>query len=189
MQIGKSRLIISLLFLSLALCLQALAHEKGFPEKTLKQAFPEAESFITKTKVLTPTESQAVEKMAGSKLPPEDTKLTVYIAIGMDKATQKRKSLGTVLFLDTKGRKGSIDLAVAYNLDGTVHKVVILENQDDKSIESPSFLNQLGGKGTNDMLIVGHDIKFNGDKKAAEAVVAAVKRGMYLLRVLFPINK
>ena len=82
--------------------------------------------------------------------------------------------------VDAKGAKGSVDLAVGYNLDGSIRKVLIMENEDDKELESETFLGQLEGKGPSDSWDVENGFRLVGNPASAQAVIRAVRRGMYL---------
>ena len=104
-----------------------------------------------------------------------DNPLTYYVAVkGQD-------ALGSVVMLDSRGTKGGIDLALGVNKDGSVHKLVVVENNDDKALEQPAFLDQLQGKNSQSALKVGQDVKFSGDVKSAQAVLNAAKRGLLLV--------
>lgn len=154
-------------------------HETGFPEKTLKTVFPEATGFTLRKKTLTAEQVKSIERLSGSKLQPNDNPLSVYVALG--KAADGSGVLGTVVMADTRGPKGALDLAIGFKRDGSVHRVVVVENKDDPSLSSDGFLNQLKGKTPKSPLAVGQDIRFSGDAKSAQAILGAVRRSMHLL--------
>lgn len=184
-EMNLSRIILIISACAGLLSLPVAGHEKGFPEKTLKLAFPEAEGFTVKKRAISRSEAELVERMSGSKLQQNDLDLAVYIALGRDGATGRRRSLGMVLMLDANGPQGLIDMAVAFNTDKTVRKVIITKNENDKRIESAAFLDQFKGKGLSDALEPGKDLSFNGDLRAAREVARAVKRGLYLIDLVF----
>ena len=82
--------------------------------------------------------------------------------------------------VDAKGSQGAIDMAVGYSLDGTVRKVLILENGDAKELEAEDFLGQLEGKSPSDGWDLEHEFDLVGHAASAQAVIRAVRRGMHL---------
>ena len=156
-----------------------MAHEAGFPAETLKKVFPEATGFTARKKTLTPDQLKQAEQQSGSKVERNDNPLAYYVALG--KSTDGSGVLGTVLMLDAKGPKGGIDLAVGIRRDGTIYRVVVTENGDDPNLSSAGFLDQIQGKNLQSPLKVGQDIRYPGDAKPAQALLNAVRRGLYLL--------
>ena len=156
-----------------------LAHETGFPEQTLKKVFPEASGFTARKKMLTPEQLKQVELQSGSKVQRNDNPFSYYVALG--KSPDASGVLGTVLMVDAKGPKGGMDLAVGVRRDGTVQRVVVTENGDDPSVSSAAFLGQIQGKSVQSPLKVGQDIHYSGEPKSAQALLDAVRRGLYLL--------
>ena len=171
------------LVLCLSLCMlfgvSLNAHETGFPEATLKKVFPEATGFTLRKKTLTPAQLKRAEQLSGSKVQRNDNPLSIYVALG--KAGDGSGVLGTVLLLDTRGPQGMIDLAVGYKRDGSIYRVVVAENADDPGLGSADFLDQIRGNGLKAALKTGQDIQFSGNAEAAQALLNAVRRGMYFL--------
>jgi Na+-translocating ferredoxin:NAD+ oxidoreductase RnfG subunit len=167
--------IVMILLLSLSL----KAHETGFPEQTLKKVFPEATGFTLRKKTLTADQVKKVEQLSGSKVQHNDNPLSVYVALG--KAADGSGALGSVLMVDAKGPKGGMDLAVGIKRDGTVNRVVVVENKDDPGVGANAFLDQLKGKSAESPLVVGKDIRYAADAKAAQAVLDAVRRSLRLM--------
>ena len=155
------------------------AHETGFPEKTLKGAFPEATGFAARKKTFTAEQIKRIEQASGSKLQKNDNPLTFYVALG--KTTDGSGVLGTVVVVDARGPKGILDLVVGFKRDGTVHRVLVVGNKDDPALSADPFLNQFKGKSAQSSFAVGKDIRFGGDARSAEAVSGAVRRAMQLL--------
>ena len=155
------------------------AHETGFPEKTLKGVFPEATGFTARKKTLTPDQIKRIETASGSKLQKNDNPLTFYVALG--KTTDGSGVLGTVVLVDARGPKGVLDLAVGFKRDGTVQRVLVVENKDDPGLNADSFLIQFKGKSAQSSLAVGKEVRFGGDARSAEALTSAVRRAMHLL--------
>ena len=170
----RGTLIVGLLLFAVA----APAHETGFPEETLKKVFPDATGFTTRKKTLTTEQLKRVEQLSGSKLAKNDNPLTFYVALGKTGASGV---LGMVVMVDTAGPKGAIDLAIGVSRDGSLHRVVVVENGDEPGLAAEGFLSQLKGKTLKAPLSVGQDIRYTGDSKAAQALLGAVRRALYLL--------
>ena len=166
-------------FLVSLLVLPLIAHDTGFPEKTLKSIFPDATGFTPRKKSFTPAQVKQIEQASGSKLEHNDNPLNFYVALG--KPADGSGVLGSVVLIDADGPKGGMDIAVGVKRDGTIAKVLITENNDDKGLSAPAFLDQLKGKSTQAPLAVGKDIKYTGDAKSAEAFLSAVRRGLQML--------
>lgn len=175
---------IALLYLALPVFLLPLAaplkaHESGFPSETLKKVFPEATGFTPRKKTLTAEQLKMAEEKSGSKVQRNDNPLAFYVALG--KSPDGSGALGTVLMLDARGTKGGLDLALGVKRDGTVDRLVVTENHDDPGLSAATFLDQIKGKSIQSPLKVGQDIRYSGDAKSAQAVLNAVRRGLYLL--------
>ena len=163
----------------LILAVSLSAHETGFPEKTLKSVFPEATGFTLRKKKLSAEQVQKIEQASQSKVQRNDNPLSYYVALG--KSADGSGVLGTVVVIDTRGPKGALDLAIGIRRDGSVARVVLVENKDDPGLSAPAFLDQVKGKSSQSPLAVGNDIQYAGDAKAAQALLNAVRRGLHLL--------
>ena len=157
----------------------ALAHESGFPEKTLKSVYPDATGFTARKKSLTPAQVKRVEQASGSKLHANDNPVNFYVAVG--KSADGSGVLGMVLLVDTEGPKGVVDLAIGVKRDMTIQRVVVVENKDEAALAAPAFLDQFKGKGAAAALAVKKDLRYSGAAAAGEAVASAVRRGLQLL--------
>lgn len=169
-----------LLAMTLFMTVPALGHGDALARETLKKFFPEAENFVSRKKSLTSQQLLQVEKASEDEVQAIDRDLTVFVAVAKDPKTGKMQSIGAVLMVDALGAKGAVDLAVGYNLDGSIRKVLIMENKDDKELESETFLGQLEGKGPSDSWDVENGFRLVGNPASAQAVIRAVRRGMYL---------
>ena len=169
-----------LLSLTLFMTVPALGHGDALSRETLKKFFPEAENFVSRKKSLTPQQLLQVEKASGDEVQAVDKDLTVFVAVAKDPQTGKMQSIGAVLMVDARGAKGAVDMAVGYNLDGSVRKVLIMENKDDKELESEAFLGQMEGKNPSDSWDVERGFQLVGNPASAQAVIRAVRRGMHL---------
>ena len=167
------------MFGSLLLAVSLPAHETGFPEKTLKSVFPDATGFTLRKKTLTAEQLKKVEQASQSPVQHNDNPFSYYVALG--KPADGSGVLGTVAVIDTRGPKGALDLAIGIRRDGTVARVVLVENKDDAGLSAAAFLDQIKGKNAQSPMAVGRDIQFAGDAKAAQALLNAVRRGLHLL--------
>ncbi|MBI3896401.1 MAG: hypothetical protein HY313_10780 [Acidobacteria bacterium] len=168
------------LLLGLASTVLIQAHETGFPEQTLKKVFPEATGFTARKKTLTPEQIQRIEQLSGSKLQRNDNPFSYYVALG--KSADGSGVLGTVVLIDARGPKGAVDLAIGFKKDGSVSRVVVVENGDDPKLSAKEFLDQFQGKNSKSPLALGQDIRYAGDANAGQSLLKAVRRGMYLLQ-------
>ncbi len=168
------------LLLMLFMISPALGHGGSLSRETLEKFFPEADNFVSRKKSLTPQQLLKVEKASEDKVQAVDKDLVVYVAIAKDPQTNKMKSIGAVLMVDAVGAKGTVDLAVGFNLDGSIRKVLIMENKDDKELESEAFLEQLEGKSPSESWDLEKEFRLVGNPASAQAVIRAVRRGMYL---------
>ena len=169
-----------LLSLTLVMTVPALGHGDALARETLKKFFPEAENFVSRKKSLTPQQLLQVEKASGDEVQAADKELTVFVAVAKNPQTGKMHSIGAVLMVDAQGAEGLVDMAVGYNLDGSVRKVLIMENKDDKELESEAFLKQMEGKNPSDSWDVEQGFQLVGNPASAQAVIRAVRRGMHL---------
>jgi Na+-translocating ferredoxin:NAD+ oxidoreductase RnfG subunit len=177
----KAQLAVLLLILALPLAAPLGAHEEGFPEKTLKAVFPDASGFTAREKTFTADQVKEIEKAAASRLAGNDNPLHFYVALG--KPSDGSGVLGIVVMADADGPKGDIDLALGVKRDGTIARVVISANADEKGLSAAAFLDQFKGKTAQSPLALGKDITYAGNAKSAEAVLSAVRRGLQMLAV------
>jgi hypothetical protein len=173
------RTVFLIAILALPLAVPVVAHEEGFPEKTLKSIFPDATGFTPRKKTFTTAQVKQIEQASGSKLEHNDNPLNFYVALG--KPADGSGVLGTVVMIDADGPKGNMDIALGVKRDGSVVRVLITENKDDQGLSAAGFLDQLKGKSAQSPLTVGKDVKYAGDAKSAEALLSAVRRGLQML--------
>ena len=169
------------LSLMLFLTVPAFGHDAALTKETLKKFFPEAENFVSRKKALTPQQITQVEKASGDEVQAVDRDLTVFVAVAKDPQTGRMKSIGGVLMVDAVGAKGFIDLGVGCNVDGSIRKVIVLDNRDDKELESETFLGQLEGKSPSDSWDLD-GFRLVGNPASAQAVLQAARRGMHLFQ-------
>ena len=169
-----------LLYITLSLSVPAFGHG-GISKEILKQLFPEAENFVNRQKALTAQQISKVEHDSGDLVQEEDKNLNVFVAVAKDPKTGKMRSLGAVFMVDVGGFPvGAIELVVAYNLDGSVKKVLVTENSEDKALQAESFLSQFEGKGPSDNWNPEDNFELAGTPESAEAFIKTVFRGVHL---------
>jgi hypothetical protein len=167
--------------LALVLGTLLLAHDEGFPEATLKSIFPSATGFTPRQRAFTPSQVNQIEQASASKLQRNDNPLRFYVALG--KSPDGSGVLGTVVIVDAIGPNGHIDMALGITRDGTIERVIVTENADERALGEAAFLNQFTRKSVKSPLVLGKDIAYPGTAKSAEAVLDAVRRSLHMLAV------
>jgi hypothetical protein len=167
--------------LALGLGTPSWAHEEGFPEATLRSIFPSATGFTPRQRAFTATQVKQIEQAAASKFQSNDNPLRFYVALG--KSADGSGVLGTVVIVDASGPKGTIDMALGVKRDGTIERVIITENPDEKNLGEAAFLDQFKGKSAQSQLMLGKDITYSGTALSAEALLSAVRRSLHMLAV------
>jgi hypothetical protein len=131
--------------------LAALALTSGWsPDRqddVVKKIVPDAEKVRKVQKKLSPQAREKIEKALGEKLADAELTLPLYECYSTVPAVSSmEKTRCLVCIVTVKGAKGPIRLGVAVaTLESTLHAVRILENGDDKGIESKHFLAQFDG--------------------------------------------
>ena len=157
-----------------------LAHDATLSEETLKGLFPEADAFTERQKSLAPHEVLQVERASGDKVQEADKEMTLFVALAINDRTQKIQSIGAALMVDVEGPRGMIDLVVAYNLDGSVKKILLTQSEDNEKIRAEAFWAKLVGRGPSDSWDFRKDFDLAGSHGNPQAIIGAVRRGMYL---------
>ena len=168
-----------LLWVTIFLTVPALGHG-GVSREILKQLFPEAENFVNRRKVLTPQQISKVERDSGDSVQKADINLEVFVAVAKDSETGKMKSLGGALMIDAAVSAGTVDMVIAYNLDGSVKKVIVMDESTDQSLNSDGFLGQFEGKGLMDGWDPETDFSLTNNSVDSRSLIKAVYRGLHL---------
>jgi hypothetical protein len=158
----------------------AAAANTAAPAKTddipaaVKAALPEAQTFTSMRKQLSDAQIAAVEKDAGEKVSEKD-----HLSYpGFSTASGTRTQVGAVTILKAAGTE----------------VIVIYENKDGspyiKEIKAEGvpagFLTQFAGKGHDDALRLGTDIKVNGaSDDLAKAITDAVRIDVMSMQALY----
>lgn len=140
----------------------------------VKAVFPDAQSFTTQHKDVSDAQIASIEKDTGGKVPAKDHHS--YLAFSTGGGARKQIGAATVVKVDGK------DVVVVYdNKDGSpVIKEVRAEGVPG------AFLTQFAGKGHDNDLLLGADIKANGANEAqAKAITDAVRIDVLTMQALY----
>ena len=140
----------------------------------VKAVFPDAQSFTTQHKDVPADKIASIEKDTSSKVPNKDHHS--YLAFSTAGGARKQIGAATVVKADGK------DVIIVYdNKDGSP---VIKEVRAD-GVPAP-FLAQFAGKGHDDDLLLGADIKASGANEAqAKAITEAVRVDVLTMQALY----
>ena len=141
---------------------------------SVKAVFPDAQSFTTQHKDVSDEQIASIEKDTGSKVPDKDHHS--YLAFSTAGGT--RKQIGAATIVKVSGK----DVVVVYdNKDGSP---IIKEVRAD-GVPAP-FLAQFAGKGHDNDLLLGADIKASGANEAqAKAITEAVRVDVLTMQALY----
>lgn len=170
-------------FALLFLVSTAGAHEKTWPEKRLKQVWPEAQSFTSKQVSLTSSQVSDL-KNKDVQIAAQDRSPTFYFA----EVTQEKKAkkIGIIFFVDEIGDNGVIEMSIAMGIDGRVKKIDVWEHSENSLIAKEEFLKQFVGKTSADSFVVNKDYQpVKGAEKASESVARAVKKALKITNTIF----
>ena len=140
----------------------------------IKAVFPDAQSFTTQHKDVPADKIASIEKDTSSKVPDKDHHS--YLAFSTTGGARKQIGAATIVKVDGK------DVVIVYdNKDGSP---VIKEIRAD-GVPAP-FLKQFAGKGHEDDLLLGADIKASGANEAqAKAITEAVRVDVLTMQALY----
>ncbi len=172
-----------LLFLFAA---HSFAHDLVWPGEKLKILFPQAESFEQKNLYVSDEQSSRIEKALGSRLPEEDMKPSLYLAVVRSGPDTPLRKAAAMLFIDAYGEGGKIEMGVVVSGKGDLMKVHVFENKEPQKIVRQSFLKQFEGKKASDQFKVGADITAPpGGEKSAQAIASGARRGLLIINEMF----
>ena len=140
----------------------------------VKAALPNAQTFTTQHKDLTDAQVASIEKDTGGKVSEKDH----HSYLAFSSVNGARTQVGAATVINVAGK----ELVVVYdNKDGSP---VIKEV---KAVGLPAvFLGQFTGKGHDDDLLIGADIKANGLKEdEASAVTEAIRIDVLSMQALY----
>ena len=154
-------------------------------EDLVKKVAPDAEKIKRSTRKVPPAGREKIEKALGEKLADADLAAPLWeCSATVPKLTSGEKTPCRVVFVTAKAPKGPVKLGVAVAwLENTVHAVRVLENADDKALESPEFLRGFEGAEYTTALSSPPDVLSAALKKAGEGKDDASKELAALIRM------
>ncbi len=140
----------------------------------VKAVFPDAQSFTTQHKDVPADKIASIEKDTSSKVPDKDHHS--YLAFSTTGGARKQIGAATIVKVDGK------DVVIVYdNKDGSP----VIKEIRAEGVPAP-FLAQFAGKGHDDDLLLGADIKASGANEAqAKAITEAVRVDVLTMQALY----
>ncbi len=140
---SKWSLIVALAALASVLLISSLsyAHDLVWPGAKLKALFPKAESFEQKNLYVSDDQRAALEKAIGTRLPEEDLKPSIYLAVVKGRPEGPAKKVAAIIFSDAYGEGGRIEIGVVVGGKGEIIRIRLFENKESQKINQPDFLN------------------------------------------------
>ncbi len=179
------RLLIASVTVLLLSCTSVFAHEKKWPERRLREVWPEAKSFISKQISLTASQISELT-VDGFKTNSNERSPTFYLAQEMDSASSKLVTRGAILFIDETGDNGGMEISVAMGNDGKIKKIKLWESSESPLVNSDDFLNQFVGKSAKDSIVAGKEYKaVSVAPKASQAVASAAQKALKISNKIF----
>ena len=160
-------------------------------DDVVKKVVPDADKVKKVARKLPPAGQAKVEKALGEKLAPSDLAPVLYECYStVPKVSSMEKTRCLVAVVTVKGAKGPVKLGVAAApIEKTVHVVKVLENGDDKALESKSFLAQFEGLEYTEHVYNAPSVLDDAIRKAADAKDDATKELDMLLRMNVQMRK
>lgn len=183
---SKGFLNLSAIILLLSFVHVSFAHDLVWPGEKLKAMFPTAESFEQKNLYVSDEQRATVEKALGYRLPEENLKPSIYLAIVRDTPDSKPRKAAAIMFIDAHGEGGKIEMGVIVGGKGELTKIHIFENKEPEKATQQAFLKQFEGKKASDPFKVGADIKAPAStEKSAQAIASGARRGLLIINEMF----
>ncbi|MBI5074514.1 MAG: hypothetical protein HZB62_05025 [Nitrospirae bacterium] len=177
---------VSLLVFTGLIAGSSYSHDLVWPGDKLKVLFPQAVSFEQKNLYVSDEQRANIEKALGVKLPDEDLKPSIYLAVVRNTPDAAVRKAGAIMFVDAQGDGGKIEMGVVVSGKGDLAKVLIFENKESSKVTDPTFLKQFEGKKASDLFKTGSDIKApEGTDKAAQAIASGARRGLFIINEMF----
>jgi hypothetical protein len=119
----------------------------GLQDDVVKKIVPDAEKIKKLAKKIPPAAKDKIEKALGEKLDPADLAPALWeCAAIVPHFSTSEKTRCVVTVVTVKAPKGAVRVGVAVAVgEKMIHLVRILDNQDDKALESKLFLSQFDG--------------------------------------------
>jgi len=166
--------------------LSAQAHDAEWPGEKLKAMYPSAQSFEQKNLYISEPQRERIENFINEKLPDEDLKPSIYLAIVKDPSDSRLRREAAMMFIDAVGQGGKIEIGVVIDSKGRLSHINIFENKEPPEVSSSDFLDQFKGKTIDDDFKAGKDVKAPpGAEKSAQAIASGARRGLAVIGELF----
>ena len=166
--------------------ISVFAHDLVWPGEKLKILFPQAESFEQKNLYVSDEQRTAIERALGSRLPEEDLKPSIYLAVVRSSPEAPPRKAAAMMFIDAHGEGGKIEMGVVVSGKGEIMKVHIFENKESEKLLQPQFLKQFENKKSSDLFKVGADISAPaGREKSAQTIASGARRGLLIINEMF----
>lgn len=171
-------LLLNFILQGASLAAQQHADDQKIPE-SVRAAFPGAQTFTTQHRDFSQADIAAIEKTSGTHWS-GDRDFHSYLAIGTKNG--KRAQLGAATVVENVSGAGNV--TIAYDNDLKIAKVTTSKSGGDAT--SVTFLGQFAGKGHDDPIKLGQDIKYSGSARAtAAAITDAVRRATQTMQRLY----
>ncbi|HSB30161.1 MAG TPA: hypothetical protein VLD55_01015 [Candidatus Sulfobium mesophilum] len=162
------------------------AHDLVWPGEKLKILYPGAVSFEQKNLYVSDEQKTVIEIILGGRLPEEDLRPSIYLAVVKDRPETPPKKAAAIIFIDAQGEGGKIEMGVVVSGQGELMKVHLFENKEPEAINQTVFLKQFKGKKASDLFKVGTDITApRGLAKSAQDVASGARRGILIINEMF----
>lgn len=152
-------------------------------DEGLRSLFPAADAFDEEIRMLTPDQIKAVEESADYDLNPD------YDSVFRFYAVRKGGEIIGYAAEDTEpGKWGSIRFLTAWNPDGSILDVVVLEYQEKRGrpVAEKRFLKQFRGKHAGDAIRIMRDIRgVTGASISSNGVANGVRKMTHIFKVLY----
>jgi hypothetical protein len=137
-------------------------------DDVVKKIVPEAEKIKKLAKKIPPAGRDKIEKALGEKLADADLAPALWECYcAVPRVSPQEKTRCVLTTVTVKGPKGNVKVGVAVaTMDKTVHVVRVLDNQDEKALESKLFLSQFDGFEYSDSLYNAPTVLADALKKA-----------------------
>ncbi len=162
------------------------SHDPVFPAEKLKTLFPLALSFEQKNLYISDEQRAMIEGQLKSRLPEEDLRPSIYLAIVKDHPDSPPQKAAAIIFIDARGEGGKIEIGIVVSGRGKLIRVHVFENKEPEKLSRSDFLRQFEGKKASDMFQVGSDIQAPaGTEGSAQAIASGARRGLLIIEELF----
>jgi len=163
------------------------AHDLVWPGEKLKILFPEAETFRQKNLYVSAAQQERIEERLGRRLPPEDLKPSIYLALVRGTPGAKPRPAAAMMFIDAWGEGGKIEMGIVVGGDGRLRRAAVFENREAVDLAESGLLRQFEGKSESEDFRVGGDITVppGVPEATARALAEGARRGLVIINEMF----